>query len=120
MISEQQIKVNRPKRLNPIHSFKPRFMNRHHFPSGMGFHLRAFRFFRDQNNCDSSVAYGTCTQHSLSIINMCKKLQRGAEIIFLGFVSTCEAGKYLNTPNWSSMAEDAITQSGIGVTGSPV
>ena len=39
--------------------------------------------------------------------------------IMLVFVSACVVGKNLNTPNWSSMADDAITQSGIGVLGCP-
>ena len=41
------------------------------------------------------------------------------ERILFAFVSTCVVGKNPNTPNWSSMADDAITQSGIGVLGSP-
>ena len=37
--------------------------------------------------------------------------------IFFAFVSAVV--KNLNSPNWSSMADVAITQSGIGVLGSP-
>ena len=33
-------------------------------------------------------------------------------------VSACVVGKDPNTPNWSSMADDAITRGGIGVLGS--
>ena len=40
--------------------------------------------------------------------------------ILFAFVSTCVVGKNPNTPNLSSMADDAITRSGIGVPGSPV
>ena len=35
--------------------------------------------------------------------------------ILLAFVSACVVGKNQNNPNWSSKADDAITQGGIGV-----
>ena len=37
--------------------------------------------------------------------------------VLFAFVSGCVVGKSPNTPNWSSMADDAITQGGIGVLG---
>ena len=40
-------------------------------------------------------------------------------ILFV-FVSARMVGKNLNTPNWSSMADDTITQGGIGALGSPL
>ena len=40
--------------------------------------------------------------------------------ILFAFVSACVVGKNQNTPNLSSMANDAITRSGIGVPGSLV
>ena len=38
--------------------------------------------------------------------------------ILFAFVSACVVDKNLNTPNWSSMADDAITRGSIGVLGS--
>ena len=38
--------------------------------------------------------------------------------ILFAFVSTCVVGKNSKTLNWSSMTDDAITQSVIGVLGS--
>ena len=40
--------------------------------------------------------------------------------ILFAFVSVCVDEKYPNTPNWNSMADDAITLGGIGVLESPV
>ena len=39
--------------------------------------------------------------------------------ILFAFLCVCVVSKYLSTPNWSSMADDAITQRGTGVLGSP-
>ena len=39
----------------------------------------------------------------------CTVQEDGGRILFV-FVSACVDGKTLNTPNWSSMADDAITQ----------
>ena len=39
--------------------------------------------------------------------------------ILFAIVSACVVGKNQNIPNWSSMADDAITQGGIEVLGSP-
>ena len=40
--------------------------------------------------------------------------------ILFAFVSSCVGGTNPNTPNWSSMAEDAITWGGVGVLGTLV
>ena len=85
---------------------------------GMEFQLGVFRFSYDQNNHDLSGAYVLRSErwdkHARNAA-WCKKIVDACCLcLFLRVV-----GKNPNTFNWCSMADDAITQSGIGVLESP-
>ena len=71
--------------------------------------------------------YVTCIHSGLGIkINTRKKPHRmqgmhedSGHILF-AFISAWVVSKDLNTPNWTSMADDAITWGGSGVLVSPI
>ena len=78
-------------------------------------------FFHDQNNRNSS---GVCVlqskredKHGLNAAWHTKIVNTGHDLFV--FVSTFVVGKNPITPNWSSMADNAITRGSIGVLGSP-
>ena len=50
----------------------------------------------------------------------CHMAHKDCGRILFAFVSKCVVGKEPNTPNWSLMADDAITRCGIGVLGSQI
>ena len=68
-------------------------------------------------NRDSSGAYVLWSEYEDNTMKHHMVREDLGRILF-ALVSTCVVGKNPNTPNWSSMADDAITQSGIGVLGS--
>ena len=49
----------------------------------------------------------------------CDTVHEDCWSVLFAFVPKCVVGKNPITPNWSSLADDAITQNGIGVLGSP-
>ena len=95
-----------------------RSQNLRHLYPVMGLQLGVFMFFPNQNKHDSSEAYEL--QSELEDKHAWNPAQH-AKIVD-AFVCVCfqacgwQKHKYLR---WSSMADNAITQSGIGVLGSP-
>ena len=63
------------------------------------------------NNSASSGAYLLRSERENKHVKRCKACEDCRHILFV-FVSTCMVSKNLNTPNWSSMADDAITWGG--------
>ena len=94
--------------------------NLHHLDSSMELKLGSSHFSRTQNNCCSSSACATCIYCGLSVkINMRKTLREDCGRICFAFIFACGRQKP-EDPNLSPMADDAITQGGIGGLGSPV
>ena len=78
----------------------------------MGLKVGVFGFSPDQNNCDLSGAYVLQSEHE----GKHKEMPHGAQRLWthlFAFVFTCVVGNNRNTPNWSSIADSAITRGGI-------
>ena len=94
----------------------------------MGLQLGYSGFPCDQNKCDLSGAYATYINFGLNVEDIYARKATHQRMhvrkiwgrILFAFVSTCIAGKYLNTSNGRAMDDDAITWGSVGGLVSPV
>ena len=76
-------------------------------------------FSSGQKNCDLSGACVLQSEHEDTHAWNTVRCAKIVDAILLVFVSACVVIENMNIPNWSSMADDPILQSIIGVLGSP-
>ena len=90
---------------------------RHLYPC-MGFQLGYWGFPAIKIIVIRQVRMYCCLTVKINMRESCKACKNRVCVLF-AFVSACVVSKNLNTPNLSSMADDPITQGGIGGPGSP-